>query len=76
MTFHGRVVLQFNIHKTGRITDIAVVGPSGIDAFNRAAYNAILGSSPTEPLPPEYPDEKALFTVTFYYNETPPGSGQ
>ncbi len=69
MTFSGRVVLQFNIHKSGRITDIAVVQPSAIDAFNRAAYNAILGSNPTEPLPPEYPDEKALFTVTFYYNE-------
>ena len=25
------------------------------------------------PLPPEYPDEKAFFTVTFYFNETPPG---
>jgi TonB family protein len=76
MTFRGRVVLQFNIHKSGRITDVAVVDPSSIDAFNRAAFNAILGSNPTEPLPPEYPDEKALFTVTFYYNETPPGAGQ
>jgi TonB family protein len=72
MTFHGRVVLQFNIHKSGRITDISVYQPSDIDAFNRAAYNAILGSSPTEPQPPEYPEEKAFFTVTFYYNEQPP----
>jgi TonB family protein len=72
MTFRGRVVLQFNIHKDGRITEIAVVGPSDINAFNLAANNAILGSNPTEPLPPEYPDPKAFFTVTFYYNETPP----
>ena len=71
MTFRGRVILQFNIHKTGRITDVVVVSPSDIDAFNKAAYNAILGSNPTEPLPPEYPDEKALFTVTFYYNQEP-----
>jgi TonB family protein len=71
MTFRGRVVLQFNIHKNGRITDITVFQPSDIDAFNRAAYNAILGSSPTEPLPPEYPEDKAFFTVTFYYNEQP-----
>ena len=71
MTFHGRVVLQFNIHKTGQITDVVVVRPSDIESFTRAAYNAILGSNPTEPLPPEYPDEKALFTVTFYYNEDP-----
>jgi TonB family protein len=71
MTFRGRVVLQFNIHKDGRITDIAVVGPSDINAFNLAANNAILGSNPTEPLPPEYPEPKAFFTVTFYYNENP-----
>ena len=69
----GHVVLQFNIHKDGHITDIAVVGPSATDAFNNAAYNAILTSNPTEPLPPEYPTDKALFTVTFYYNEIPPG---
>jgi TonB family protein len=72
MTFRGRVVLQFNIHKDGTITDLAVVGPSSIDAFNRAAHNAILGSNPTEPLPPEYPEPVAFFTVTFYYNEQPP----
>jgi TonB family protein len=72
MTFRGRVVLQFNIHKDGHITDIAVVAPSDINAFNLAANNAILGSNPTEPLPPEYPEPKAFFTVTFYYNEQPP----
>lgn len=71
MTFHGRVVLQFNIHKNGHITDLVVVQPSDIQSFTVAAYNAIKGSDPTEPLPPEYPDEKALFTVSFYYNEDP-----
>ncbi len=71
MTFKGSVVLQFNIHKTGVITDIQIVRPSEIESFTRAAVNAIQGSNPTEPLPPEYPDEKALFTVTFYYNEQP-----
>jgi TonB family protein len=70
-TMHGHVVLQFNIHKDGSITDIAVVQPSPIQSFNVAAYNAIQGSSPTEPLPPEYPSPVAFFTVTFYYNEDP-----
>jgi TonB family protein len=71
-TFRGRVVLQFNIHRDGHITDIVVAQPSSVDAFNRAAFNAILGSNPVEPLPPEYPDDKAFFTVTFYYNEPIP----
>jgi hypothetical protein len=70
---HGHVVLQFNVHKDGRITDLAVVGPSTIDGFNHSSANAILSSNPTEPLPPEYPADKAFFTVTFYYNEEPPG---
>lgn len=70
-SFHGRVVLQFNIHRDGHITDLVVAQPSDIEAFNRAAFNAILGSNPVEPLPAEYPDDKAFFTVTFYYNESP-----
>lgn len=73
MTMRGHVVLQFNVHKDGRITDAAVVGPSNVDAFNNAAFNAIITSNPTEPLPPEYPADRAFFTVTFYYNEHPPG---
>ena len=50
-------------------TGVVVVQPTEIDAFNLASYNAIMGSSPTEPLPPEYPDDRAFFTVTFSYNE-------
>ena len=71
MTFRGHVVVQFNIHKSGAISDVRIVQPSDIDGFNRAAMGAIVGSNPTEPLPPEYPTESALFTVTFYYNEDP-----
>jgi TonB family protein len=69
MTFRGRVVVTFNIHKNGQITDLQVVGPSSVESFNRAAYNAILGSNPVDPLPPEYPEPVAFFTVTFLYNE-------
>ncbi|MDA1184610.1 MAG: TonB family protein, partial [Acidobacteria bacterium] len=71
MVLRGHVILQFNIHRSGAITDIAIVQPSSIDAFNNAAYGAIVTSNPTAPLPPEYPAEQALFTVTFYYNEEP-----
>ncbi len=73
MAMRGHVVLQFNVHKDGRITDVAIVGPSSISGFNNASANAILASNPTAPLPPEYPADKAFFTVTFYYNEEPAG---
>ena len=68
----GHVVLTFNVHKDGAITDVEIRTPSEVDAFNTAARGAISTSNPTAPLPPEYPAEKAFFTVTFYYNEVPP----
>ncbi len=71
LAMRGRVVVQFNVHRDGRITDINVVGPSEIDSFNRSSYNALLTSNPTQPLPPEYPSDTAFFTVTFFYNESP-----
>jgi TonB family protein len=72
MSMHGQVVMTFNVHKDGRITDVSVLRPSAIDAFNRSAQKALLTTNPTQPLPSEYPDEKAFFTVTFFFNETPP----
>lgn len=73
MTMRGRVVITFFVHRNGMISDVTVIRPSEIESFNTAAVNALLASNPTTPLPPEYPDDKAHFTVTFYYNESPPG---
>ena len=73
MTMRGRVVITFFVHRNGALTDVTVIRPSEIESFNQAAVNALLASNPTTPLPPEYPDDKAFFTVTFYYNESPPG---
>jgi TonB family protein len=73
MSLRGRVVLTFNVHRNGALTDVQVVQPSPIESFNTAAMNALLASNPTEPLPPEYPADRAFFTVTFYYNESPGG---
>jgi outer membrane biosynthesis protein TonB len=68
----GHVVITFYVHKDGALTDINVVGPCDIDSFNTAAFGALSWSNPTEPLPPQYPADKAFFTVTFFYNEQPP----
>ena len=72
MSMSGHVVLTFNVHKSGMITDLIVAKPARIDGFNHAAYGAMVSSNPTIPLPPEYPADKAFFTVTFFYNEAPP----
>lgn len=73
MTMSGHVVLTFNVHKDGTLTDLTVQRPSGVDAFTNSAFNALRQSDPTFPLPEEYPDDQAFFTVTFYFNERPPG---
>jgi TonB family protein len=71
MTMRGHVVVTFFVHKDGRITEVSVLKPSAVDAFTLSARNAIVASNPTVPLPPEYPDDRAFFTVTFYFNENP-----
>jgi TonB family protein len=71
MSNSGHVVIQFNVHRDGSITDLAIVGPCPIPAFNSAAYGALASSNPTQPLPAAYPADKAFFTVTFFYNESP-----
>jgi len=71
MSNSGHVVIQFNVHRDGKITDLAIVGPCPIPAFNNAAFGALASSNPTQPLPAAYPSDKAFFTVTFFYNESP-----
>jgi TonB family protein len=73
MAMKGHVVVQFYVAKDGTVSGLAVPGPCNVSAFNNAAYNAMAASNPTYPLPREYPSDKAFFTVTFYYNEAPPG---
>lgn len=72
MTLRGRVVLTFNVHRSGRISDLKVLQPSDVNAFNTAAFQALVQSNPTLALPAGYPAEFCEFTVTFFYNERPP----
>ncbi|HEY2434154.1 MAG TPA: TonB family protein [Vicinamibacterales bacterium] len=75
MALHGHTVLRFTIHKDGSVSELIVLQPSSVDAFTKAAFNAIKASNPTVPLPQEYPDESMVMTVIFYYNEVPPNGG-
>lgn len=69
MVMSGHVVLAFNVHRDGTITDIRIVTPSTVTAFTNAAMGAIRLSNPTMALPAEYPTDQAAFIVTFHYNE-------
>jgi TonB family protein len=72
MVMHGHVSIRFTVHRNGEVTDIAIVQPSTVDAFNRAAYGAIYSSNPTPALPADYPLDTLDITATFYYNEEIP----
>jgi outer membrane biosynthesis protein TonB len=72
MTMKGHVVVTFNVYKDGRIGEIEIAEECPVKAFNGAATGALVMSNPTHPLPPEYPADRCLFKVTFYYNEMPP----
>ena len=67
----GRVVITFNVHRNGTITDLKIISSSGVPAFDSSSFNALRLSNPLQPLPAEYPLDKAFFTVTFHYNERP-----
>ena len=69
----GHVVLTFNVHRDGAMTELTVLEPSTVDGFTNSAHNALRLSNPTPPLPPEYPDDSVFFTAIFYFNERPPG---
>ena len=68
---HGSVGVTFVVHRNGTITDVVVSKPSDAESLNRSARNAIEGATSVEPLPAQFPDESATFTVTFLFNETP-----
>ena len=71
MSLSGHLILTFVVHRDGSITDVAVSVPSAVESFDLAARSAVIATSPTAPLPAEYPDESVRFAVTFYYNEKP-----
>jgi TonB family protein len=73
MSMRGHVAISFVVHKDGRVTDVVVSKPSAVNAFTLSGRNAILTSNPTVPLPVEYPDDRMPITVTFFFNEQPPG---
>ena len=68
----GTSVRIIDIARTGALNELTVIGPSEVDSFNNAAFNALAMSNPADQLPADYPSDRLFITVTFYYNETPP----
>jgi TonB family protein len=71
ISYRGHVEVSFDVHRDGVITDVVVRQSSGSEPLDKAALSAVSSSSPTQSLPPAYPDDKVHIVVTFYYNESP-----
>jgi TonB family protein len=69
MSLKGRVVIQFYVLRNGTIVGLQVLQEGPVAALTASALNALKLSNPTAVLPPDFPDDRVLFTVTFHYNE-------
>jgi TonB family protein len=65
----AHVVATMTIDEKGVVSDITIVQPSPIDAFNTAASNALAPLNPTPLLPEHYPLSRVRITATFFVNE-------
>jgi TonB family protein len=66
----GKVVLQFRIMSNGSVpgAEPNMVGSSGKDPLDRAAYSSIRASTPFEPLPPAFSGPYIELRFIFLYN--------
>jgi TonB family protein len=64
----GKVSLQFAIDRGGRVPKLVIVGPSGIQALDRAAVAGVSASNPFPPLPTEFRGTQIRLQLVFSYN--------
>jgi TonB family protein len=68
----GHVELGLEVHRDGTIIEFRVKKRSTSPSIDQAALKALTLSSPTPPLPPEFPKETCPFQITLYCNEVAP----
>ncbi len=64
----GKVSIEFDILKDGKVAGMHYVGGSGDVALDRAAYGGITASNPFPPLPAEFSGPYLALRFHFYYN--------
>jgi TonB family protein len=69
----GHVDFQFTVERDGSVSEVKMLKSAGNAALDRAAQNALLGSSLLE-LPADFRPARVTMQVSFYYNEGPQGS--
>src|SRR5215469_6311338 len=71
MAKKGHVSVEFQVRHDGHVSDMKYRETSGDEALDRAAYGAIKGSDPLQPLPGEFQCQSIKLRFNFYYNPSP-----
>jgi TonB family protein len=64
----GVVTVRFVIERDGTLSEIKILQPSGIPAYDSAAGLALEASNPLPPLPENFPKQREGVTGRFLYN--------
>ncbi len=67
---HGHVAVGISVSRSGQLTELNVLIPSGVSGFDNAAVGA-LRAAVLMPLPADYPDDRFDIILVFWYNERP-----
>jgi periplasmic protein TonB len=63
----GEAVVAFSVARSGAISDIQLVQPSGSMSLDRLAQRTVRLSAPVPPPPEALPDDALRFTLTFHF---------
>jgi TonB family protein len=67
----GMVGIRITIAQGGKILNVVRESPSGDQALDKAAWNALISEGTYPPLPKEFPGPSIEIRCSFLYNETP-----
>lgn len=64
----GKLAIQFDITKDGKVADMRLVATSGDTNLDRYAWGSITASNPFPALPKKFPDPYLRVRFRYYYN--------
>ncbi|HKT49575.1 MAG TPA: energy transducer TonB [Candidatus Angelobacter sp.] len=66
----GKTVIKFAVMRDGRVENVKIEQSAGDVELDRAAYGALVYSSPLAKLPAAFPGDSLLIRANFFYNPT------
>jgi protein TonB len=64
----NQVLVSFQLHRDGRVTDLTIEGASGTPGLDASARRAVLQAQPFPPLPEAYEGDVLVVRVRFTVN--------